>query len=732
MVAAFAIRTVAGRRSRAPPGGRGRVVRALLFALLRATSLPVALALLVPLGACFIVTMATTNRRLETLGPGICAARDVAAHHPVPRRLPALRPGLGVGSPIDWAKRRARRRRRAAGAGSFISGRAVLRHAPPAVAAVSAATQARTAARGGGGRAGALRPRGRPARPGGGRQAMTPGCRSRQVRGVAAYLACGHPPNHPSPARARRGAPSPRRRRHLRRGPDPQLTGPLEVFSRAERRCATKDARASRSIRSRCGAPRRPGGDVVGHRAGGPPLAHHHHPSHTDRPRGIGTNAALADRELIAGLRRQSPPSNGWRRCAPERSCSPRSACSTGAARPRTGLVRRHAREYPRVEVVLDPIYVRDGGSTPRPESPPASISRSRWWRRTGDGRWRSASRASWWCSSTGRAASRSSAATCDAAAAPRPIRELSGGRRRPRRRPYGSGVRPRARDPRNFARAFRRETGPRRRSSWRWPASSKPAGGSRRHRSPRRRSRPVRVRHHRDDARAFLRDLGIAPAEYRRASSLRRRTTAATAAHDDPRRVAWPAPQRALGRRPRQLILSLSHRGETHETSFDSRHHRSCWRSRRRLSSSSRLRRRERPGRPRKRRRSRRRQRPGAPAGGQTTVGSEDLERRTRARATAPPTPRRRPVRGGPRALRDPERLLAGGAGAPADPSIFAVHERRHTPSPSRSAARTSSPTGARRLRQAIAESGIGRQATDGGDPRLPRRRATRLRRPR
>ncbi len=148
MSAAFAIAV----RSRVAGLERWLVVAgvafgALLVALSRATSLAVALAILVPLGGCFIVQMATTNTLLQTLAPGHLRGRVMSLHTTL---------FLGVfplsGLVWGWLADRLSEATVLAGggvlvmAGTLLSGRAVLRHAPPAVAAASAAAPGRTAA----------------------------------------------------------------------------------------------------------------------------------------------------------------------------------------------------------------------------------------------------------------------------------------------------------------------------------------------------------------------------------------------------------------------------------------------------------------------------------------------------------------------------------------------------------------------------------------------------------
>jgi MFS family permease len=141
MVAAFAVAV----RSRVAGLERWLVVAAasfgvLLFALSRATSVPVTLAVLVPLGACFIVTMAATNTLLQTLAPGHLRGRVMSIHTTL---------FLGVfplsGLVWGWLADRLSEATVLAGGGALVflgalvSGRGVLRHAPPAVAIASAA-----------------------------------------------------------------------------------------------------------------------------------------------------------------------------------------------------------------------------------------------------------------------------------------------------------------------------------------------------------------------------------------------------------------------------------------------------------------------------------------------------------------------------------------------------------------------------------------------------------------
>jgi hypothetical protein len=111
----------------------------LLFALSRATSLPLALALLVPLGFCFIVQMAITNTLLQTLAPGHLRGRVMSLHT-------TLFLGVFPLSGLLWGALADRFGEAAvlAGGGSavvlgaLVSGRAVLRHVPQALAAASA------------------------------------------------------------------------------------------------------------------------------------------------------------------------------------------------------------------------------------------------------------------------------------------------------------------------------------------------------------------------------------------------------------------------------------------------------------------------------------------------------------------------------------------------------------------------------------------------------------------
>jgi MFS family permease len=140
MVAAFAVAV----RSRVAGLERWLVVAgasfgALLFALSRATSLPVALTLLIPLGGCFIVTMATTNTLLQTLAPGHLRGRVMSIHTTL---------FLGVfplsGLVWGWLADRLGEAMVLAGGGvlvvlgALVFGRGVLRHAPPAVALAAA------------------------------------------------------------------------------------------------------------------------------------------------------------------------------------------------------------------------------------------------------------------------------------------------------------------------------------------------------------------------------------------------------------------------------------------------------------------------------------------------------------------------------------------------------------------------------------------------------------------
>jgi putative intracellular protease/amidase len=70
----------------------------------------------------------------------------------------------------------------------------------------------------------------------------------------------------------------------------------------------------------------------------------------------------------------------------------------------------RLARRHPLVTVDPDPIFIMTGRSGRRPASPPASISPSRWSRRTSAARWRWRSPGIWSCFSSGLAGRRNSA----------------------------------------------------------------------------------------------------------------------------------------------------------------------------------------------------------------------------------------------------------------------------------------------------------------------------------
>jgi MFS family permease len=122
--------------------GAGVAFGVLLFSLSRATSLALALVLLVPLGCCFIVQMATTNTLLQTLAPGHLRGRVMSLHTTLFLGVFPLS-GLVWGALADHLGEGAVM---AAGgllviAGSLVSGRGVLRQTPPALAAASAATQ---------------------------------------------------------------------------------------------------------------------------------------------------------------------------------------------------------------------------------------------------------------------------------------------------------------------------------------------------------------------------------------------------------------------------------------------------------------------------------------------------------------------------------------------------------------------------------------------------------------
>ena len=163
MTAAFALAVrsrVAGLERWLVVAGAGFGV--LLVALSRATSLPMALVTLVPLGGCFIVTMAATNTLLQTLAPGHLRGRVMSLHTTL---------FLGVfplaGLVWGWLADRFGEAAVLAGGGvlvalgALLSGRAVLRYAPVALAAASA------------GPAGARRPRAAGHSPGRGRRRRT-------------------------------------------------------------------------------------------------------------------------------------------------------------------------------------------------------------------------------------------------------------------------------------------------------------------------------------------------------------------------------------------------------------------------------------------------------------------------------------------------------------------------------------------------------------------------------
>jgi MFS family permease len=114
----------------------------LLFALSRADSLALALALLVPLGCCFIIQMATTNTLLQTLAPGHLRGRVMSLHTTLFLGVFPLA-GLVWGALADRIGEAAVL---AGGglvviAGAVVSGRAVLRQTPPALAAASTASR---------------------------------------------------------------------------------------------------------------------------------------------------------------------------------------------------------------------------------------------------------------------------------------------------------------------------------------------------------------------------------------------------------------------------------------------------------------------------------------------------------------------------------------------------------------------------------------------------------------
>jgi MFS family permease len=123
--------------------GSGVAFGALLFALSRASALPIALVIVVPLGAAFIVETAATNTLVQLLAPGHLRGRVMSLHT-------TLFLGVFPLSGLLWgalADRMGEATVLAGGGllvivGSIVSGRAVLRHAPPAVAVVSAATEA--------------------------------------------------------------------------------------------------------------------------------------------------------------------------------------------------------------------------------------------------------------------------------------------------------------------------------------------------------------------------------------------------------------------------------------------------------------------------------------------------------------------------------------------------------------------------------------------------------------
>ena len=77
---------------------------------------------------------------------------------------------------------------------------------------------------------------------------------------------------------------------------------------------------------------------------------------------GIGDRAWPLPPEPVEALRAAAKAARASRRSAPAPSSSPRPACSTAAARPRTGATPRClTREFPAVEVDPDVLYVDEG-----------------------------------------------------------------------------------------------------------------------------------------------------------------------------------------------------------------------------------------------------------------------------------------------------------------------------------------------------------------------------------
>jgi MFS family permease len=117
----------------------GAAFGVLLLALSRASALPLALVLLVPLGCCFIIQMATTNTLLQTLAPGHLRGRVMSLHTTLFLGVFPLS-GLVWGALADRAGEAAV----LAGGGvltvlgALFFGRGVLRQTPPALALAAA------------------------------------------------------------------------------------------------------------------------------------------------------------------------------------------------------------------------------------------------------------------------------------------------------------------------------------------------------------------------------------------------------------------------------------------------------------------------------------------------------------------------------------------------------------------------------------------------------------------
>ena len=141
------------------------------------------------------------------------------------------------------------------------------------------------------------------------------------------------------------------------------VVGPVEVFDVATRHGITPPYRIEVVGPDRRARSSRTSGITIT-----PARAHRRRPRPGRHVRRRRAASGIDDRARGPGAGRRGPPRRrrgraGSRRSAPARSCSPRPACSTAAASPRTGRrCRRLARRYPDGRrSTRDPIFVRDG-----------------------------------------------------------------------------------------------------------------------------------------------------------------------------------------------------------------------------------------------------------------------------------------------------------------------------------------------------------------------------------